>query len=294
MAVSNNSNHKCCPVCGSANNKILLGYEKDHLSKCKKCGFVFSVQIPSTLDLTNHYSGYGRKDYLSPLTINRYNELLDYFEHYRKFNRILDVGAGIGYFLEEAKKRGWEVYGTEFTDEAILICENKGISMKKGQLYEGMFPAGFFDIITSFEVIEHLVYPKVDIQIIHNLLRKNGALYLTTPNFNSFLRRYLGGKWNVISYPEHLSYFTANSISFLVCNQGFKKIWVKTHGLSLTRLKTSQKKNNEKYISPESTDEKLRISLEQNRYKKLIKLTANAVLNTFRLGDSLKCMFVKY
>src|SRR3990170_1098445 len=115
--------HHYCLICKSDNLKKIIGYEKAHLCKCKECGFIFSKTIPSIEELQKYYDCYGRNDYLSPTTIKRYNELLDKFEVYRKTGRLLDVGCGAGYFLEVAKKRGWEVYGTEYSDYKVDVCK---------------------------------------------------------------------------------------------------------------------------------------------------------------------------
>ena len=102
-----NNKHARCIICKSENLKLLEEYESSHLCKCLSCGFVFSKKIPTEKELKNHYGGYSR-NILSPITIKRYNEILDEFEQIGKTNKLLDVGCGIGYFLEEAKKRGWE------------------------------------------------------------------------------------------------------------------------------------------------------------------------------------------
>ena len=86
------------------------GYEIAYLTRCSDCGFVFSSRIPSTQELISYYEGYGRNDYLSPITIKRYHEILDQFESSRKTNKLLDLGCGIGYFLEVAKQRGWDCF----------------------------------------------------------------------------------------------------------------------------------------------------------------------------------------
>ena len=186
--------HNYCIVCSSGRLEDLEGYSKNYLTKCSDCGFVFAKRIPSERELVEHYDQYGRNDYLSPITIKRYNEILDQFEPYRKTNKLLDVGCGIGYFLEVAKKRGWEVYGTEYTDEAMRICSDKGIEMSHGALEDDTFDSGTFDIITSFEVIEHINNPAEDAQYIHKFLRKGGLFYLTTPNFNSFFTPIFEGR----------------------------------------------------------------------------------------------------
>src|SRR5947207_2946364 len=113
--------HTKCLICDSHKISPLKGYEKHDLAKCKNCGFVFMRAIPTIEELKNHYDtySYDETQYLSPLTIDSYNSLLDEFEKFRKTNKILDVGCGVGFFLETAKKRGWEVYGTEYSKKAI-------------------------------------------------------------------------------------------------------------------------------------------------------------------------------
>ena len=189
-----------------------------------KCKFFFSKRIPSSDELQKNYETYGRNDYLSPITIKRYNELLDYFKRYRRNNRILDVGCGIGYFLEIAKKRGWDVYGSEYTEEAVETCTKKGILMNLGALKASDYESNFFDIITSFEVIEHINNPVSEIKTIHQILRPGSLVYLTTPNFNSLSRYILKDKWDIIRYPEHLCYYTPSTLFYLLTQYNSKAV----------------------------------------------------------------------
>lgn len=254
---------------------------------------MFAQAIPTMEELEKHYEGYSRNDYLSPVTIKRYNELLDYFEQFRKTGKLIDVGCGIGYFLEEAKKRGWEVYGTEYTEEAIQICEGKGITMKKGKLNPADFEAESFDIITNFEVIEHINNPQEEIQNFNQILRKGGLVYITTPNWNALLRYRLKAAYNVIVYPEHLSYYTPRTIKLLFKSKGFKSLKVLTTGISITRLKTSKGTSDQAYISETSDDEKLRNKIEGNKLLQLAKSTVNKSLTLLGVGGSLKGYFIK-
>lgn len=254
---------------------------------------MFSHRIPTLQELEDYYDGYGRNDYLSPITIKRYNELLDLFEKERKNNKIIDVGCGIGYFLEEAIKRDWEAYGTEFTDEAMRINTEKGINMQKGVLDPKNYEDGEFDVITSFEVIEHINNPQEEIANFNQILRKGGLLYITTPNFNSLLRHYLKSEYNIITYPEHLSYYTPATLNRLLKAHGFKKVWIKTTGISFTRFKKSKKVSDEKLISETSTDEKLRQSFETSKSMNLAKDIANASLTVLGSGDTIKALYRK-
>lgn len=289
-----------CVLCGSNNIKALKGYELATLTRCKDCGMVFSSANPTLSELEEYYKGYGRNDYLSPITIKRYHEILDQFEKVRKTNRLLDVGCGIGYFLDVAKARGWEVFGTEFTDKAIEICESKGITMHKGPLNPQNYSPESFDVITSFEVIEHINTPNSEVKNISSLIRKEGLFYITTPNFNSTLRYYLGPKYNVIGWPEHLSYFTPSTLENLMSRHLLQKVEIHTTGISITRFLSSKKpataeetREGTAFISENSEDEKLRNRFETSVFLGLMKKSLNAILSATGKGDALKGLFKK-
>lgn len=289
-----------CIVCGSDNLKALNGFEHASLTRCGECGMVFSSANPTLRELEEYYKGYGRNDYLSPITIKRYHEILDQFESVRKTNRLLDVGCGIGYFLDVAKERGWEVYGTEFTDKAIEICESKGIKMHKGPLNPSNYNLESFDVITSFEVIEHINTPNLEVSNISKLLRKEGLFYITTPNFNSTLRYYLGPKYNVIGWPEHLSYYTPSTIENLMKRHSLKKVFIQTTGISITRFLSSKKpataeetREGTAFIAENTQDEKLRNRFESSSILGIVKKTMNSILSATGKGDALKGLFTK-
>jgi 2-polyprenyl-3-methyl-5-hydroxy-6-metoxy-1,4-benzoquinol methylase len=294
------SEFKQCIVCDGDKLTTLIKYSSAYLCRCNHCGMVFSSQNPTLKQLEEHYKGYGRNDYLSPITIKRYNEILEQFEKVRKTNRLLDVGCGIGYFLEVAKSRGWEVFGTEYTDDAIRICQSKGIQMHQGILNPENYSPESFDVITSFEVIEHINTPNTELSNILSLLRKGGYFYVTTPNFNSLLRYYLGPKYNVIGWPEHLSYYTPATLSYLLKKHGLKKVYLQSTGISITRFITSKQKpqnaNQDQgtpFIAENTSDEKLRNQFEKNEMLNGLKSLINATLTFTGKGDALKALFLK-
>jgi 2-polyprenyl-3-methyl-5-hydroxy-6-metoxy-1,4-benzoquinol methylase len=285
--------HNKCLVCDGEQLNPLNGFEKHHLTKCGACGFVFCKPIPTQDELNEVYEGYGRNDYLSDLTIQAYERVLDSFEPYRKTNKLIDVGCGIGYFLEVAKKRGWEVYGTEFTEEAVKMCESKGASMKLGPLNTKDYEAGSFDIITSFEVVEHINNPREELSSFNKILRKGGLVYCTTPNFNAVERFQLGASWNVLTYPEHLSYYTPKTLKGVFKETGFKTKKVLATGVSLTRIKKSKGISDQAIVSATSDDEKLRNQIAGNPLLGIAKDIINWKLTVFGVGNSLKGWFVK-
>lgn len=287
-----NQEHNHCLICNSRNITELTKFNKSYLVQCCDCGFIFCKKIPTTAELINHYKSYPREENISNITIKRYNQILDFFESYRKTNNILDIGCGNGHFLEVAKKRGWNVHGTEFTDEAMEICVNKKIEMQQGVLNPENYYSIKFDIVVSFEVIEHINNPKTEIQNIINILDTNGLFYFTTPNFNSISRFILKDKWSVIEYPEHLSYYTSKTMHRFLSKQGFKKIKIETTGFSFNRLQRDSA-HLQKEIKNSNKDEELREKTETSWLFKTIKNGINFILNSFKIGDSLKGVYQK-
>lgn len=249
---------------------------------------------PSDQELQTYYTNtYDRTSYFSPITRKRYEELLDSFEPYRKTNRILDIGCGYGFFLEIAREKGWEVYGSELTEQACESCKKKGIHTFLGELPENNFDKESFDVVVAIEVLEHLRNPLAYVKEVFHLLRKGGLLYLTTPNFNAYLRYRLKDRYDVIEYPNHLTYFTQRSLRFLFEQNGFKTQSIETTGMSVTRYRTSIGKSNQDYVSETSDDEMIRYKIENNRFLRITKNLTNGMLNVLKIGLSLKGRFEK-
>ncbi|HEX5002387.1 MAG TPA: methyltransferase domain-containing protein [Bacteroidia bacterium] len=286
--------HQHCTLCGKGPLKPMKGYEKHFLVKCSNCGFVLTSRIPSQQELEEHYNtySYSYEHYLSPITVQRYNHLLDEFEPFRKTNRLIDVGCGLGFFLVEAAKRGWEVYGTEYSNAAVTTCAAKGIRMKQGELNAADWPADHFDIVTSFEVLEHLNNPNHEIDQIKSILRPGGLFYCTTPNFDTLERYLLKADHNVIGYPEHLSYYTAGTIHKLLTSHGFVREKVLLTGISFTRIRQTCCNSDQKLISAESDDERVRMHIEKRPWLQYMKNMMNGLLTLTRKGLSLKVYYI--
>ena len=277
-----------CILCGAA-CAPLKGYEAHFLVRCKKCKLVFASRIPSLDELLACYAEYPRDNSISPITLKRCNQLLDHFEAFRKTNKIIDVGAGDGWFLHEAMKRGWEAYGTEFEDRAVENCRSKGIRMQKGVLDPIHYTPGEFDIVTSFEVVEHISNPREEFAYFNRILRPGGLVYVTTPNFNSVSRDLLKSNWDVVHYPEHLTYYTPSTLTNAFARSGFSRRWITTAGLSYSRYRHSAGKE-----GGGLNDEKIRAMTEHNIVGMLVKRAVNGVLHVSRKGDGIKAEFVKH
>lgn len=283
-----------CPVCQAEKFKKLEKYAHAHLVKCTNCEMVLSNQHPKQSELVEFYSdGYDLTKYYSPITEQRYLELLGEFEAYRNTSKLLDIGCGYGFFLETAKQNNWDVTGVEITDDAVKACTSKGLRMHHGTLETAHFQDETFDVIVLIETIEHVIQPEKLITEIHRVLRPGGLVYLTTPNFNAINRYRLKAQYDVIQYPLHLSYFTPKTLQRFFESNGFETQEIASSGISKTRYKTSTGQSNQEYVSETSDDEMLRYRIEKSSGLKAAKNMANGILNILQVGESIKGYFVK-
>lgn len=283
-----------CILCGSASITNMPRYQRDFLCRCSQCGFVFARKQPPPHELEKYYSeySYDREYFVSPITIKRYREILQVLEPYRQTNRLLDVGCGNGIFLTVAAEMGWEVYGVELSGTGVQRCHEKGLSnVHKGVLADVASVLPKMDVAISIEVIEHIQSPVEELSLKRKVLRPGGAIYITTPNFNSLLRLYKREKSSDIAYPEHLSYYTPRTLKLLMERNGFATRRLECTGFSITQLRNTFAPEMQNPFTGSSTDEQVRVALEREGVMKYIKSLLNGVLNLTGTGNSLKGLF---
>ena len=290
--------HSTCLLCGSSRLRTNWRYHEKELVKCRSCGFVFMSRIPTEEELRAYYIGYSYEQphEVSPITIKRYHELLNRLEAYRTNSRLLDVGCGIGTFLEIARARGWQVFGTELSETAVQVCEAKGIQMSRTSGMGSLRPEHYsepFDVVTSFEVIEHLNKPQAEMTAIAKVVRKGGLFYCTTPNFNSLERILTREKYIDIVYPEHLSYYTPRTLNRLVTTHGFAKRKLQSTGLSLSRIRASRSQQVTPSVMSGAGDQDLRGRIERRAHLRLVRSMANRLLSALGIGATIKGWWVR-
>jgi 2-polyprenyl-3-methyl-5-hydroxy-6-metoxy-1,4-benzoquinol methylase len=254
---------------------------------------VFTGTEPTIEELQRYYADYPVHDNVSPVTIKRYDELLDRFEAYRTNNRIIDVGCGAGIFLERAALRGWEVHGTEYGERALKACRSRGIAIIEGPLEPANYGPDHFDVVCSFEVMEHVPHPRSDLERMARILRPGGLLYVTTPNYTCVGHALAGSGWSVVNYPEHLNYFTPRTLRRMAKAFGLEATWIRTTGVSTLRVRARLSQGREEKQALLASQEQLRERLEGDRFLNFLKRTADNTLSFLRVGDSLKGGFVK-
>ena len=129
---------------------------------------------------------------------------------------LLDVGAGTGDFLVEAKKSGWDITGIEPSTKAKAISVSKGISFADNlQSIESHSQ----DVITMWHVMEHVPDVEKEITELKRVLKPDGVLIVAVPNYKSYDAQYYGSFWAAYDVPRHLWHFSKTSIKKLFAVQ---------------------------------------------------------------------------
>jgi 2-polyprenyl-3-methyl-5-hydroxy-6-metoxy-1,4-benzoquinol methylase len=150
---------------------------------------------------------------------------------WRRSGAILDVGAGAGLFLHAARMEGWEVEGVEISEAAVAFAGEKlGIVLRHGELRDFDLPEGRYDVVTLHETIEHLTDPMADLRRVVPLLRKGGAVMITTPNEGGLARALLGEEWSPVSPAEHLFLFRVATLKAMLETAGLTVASIGTTG----------------------------------------------------------------
>ena len=130
-----------------------------------------------------------------------------------KQGALLDIGAGTGFFLRAAKKRGWAVTGIEPNSSARNLANSKAPNTVFDTEKLSTLPQKSFDVITLWHVLEHLPNLEDDIKTFQKLLKPNGKIVVAVPNFKSFDAEYFKDFWAAYDVPRHLWHFSKQSIS---------------------------------------------------------------------------------
>jgi len=294
--------NQCCPSCGSTSIDDAKRYTGHEILRCLKCSLLFEKNIPSPEELRSHYAlyPYAFLRETPQSVLDSYRQVLKFLVSGLESPKLLDYGCGQGSFLAECRRQGIDAVGLEYSPSARSLCEQqdlKVVSDVEGCLE--LYPEGF-DIITSFEVVEHFSQPKSMLDECHGCLKPGGLLYITTPNSSSISLHLMRGDSPMLGYPDHLCLFNAKSISELARLVGFNVVKAWSTGLSVSQVK-------QKLLSPclpntsgsqgfsEACADDLRLNqkLSSNPGGKFAKKLANRLLSLFGVGDTLKVLLKK-
>lgn len=155
-------------------------------------------------------------------------------EHVPRLGRLLDIGCGVGVFLEMARGRGWQVAGVDISAYAVQHArDQRGLDARCGVLRDMQFADGSFDVVTMWDVLEHLPDPLAELREVRRVLRPGGCVLINTPNEGSLLKvlARLGYRLSLgrLVYPVrklyhqyHLCYFTPDTLRRLLERAGLR------------------------------------------------------------------------
>ena len=219
-----------CGLCGGAGTSwsTKAGYL---LFSCTSCGngFLPQGEIPAQLEelySREYFEGKrstGYPAYLAeaPMLERNFEDRLAWIERLHAPGRILDVGTAYGFFLRVARARGWDAMGVEIAadcaEEAARLAE---VPVVAGDFLDADLPADF-DVITLFDVIEHMRDPMACLRRAADLLNPGGLLVIETGDVASRWARLLGRHWYFLDPPQHLFYFSAAGLKQALTQCGF-------------------------------------------------------------------------
>lgn len=238
-----------CPLCGKKDYKVLytstLTSEdfspevlRNHLKnslddytkhgqivRCDACSLVYTNPMEDLSTILKGYEEVVDEEYLQT---EHYRKLLleshlKKLSMFKKKGALLDVGCFAGFFLELAKKKGWNIYGIEPSQWASKIAKKKGVTILGQEIEKATLKNNFFDAITLFDVIEHLGKPHKVMTVLQKTMKKNGILIMATPNIDSLFAKILGKRYPFL-IRMHLILYSPKTLEMLFEQHGFKVI----------------------------------------------------------------------
>jgi 2-polyprenyl-3-methyl-5-hydroxy-6-metoxy-1,4-benzoquinol methylase len=228
-----------CDVCGTTGAPWMEKRGR-RLVRCPKCRFTWvpegllhtsrdlSIYEDDELDLYAQDRDYYRDDGAADAARTKVDWVARFVSPHA---RLLDVGANIGTFVQQAAGR-FDALGIEPNAATVdWGRQHLGATLEVGSIFEEI-PAyvGRFDAVTLFDVIEHLADPAAALRQCRRYLAPGGRLFLTTPDMGSLCARLLGRGWYYLDLDQHISMFSTSSLTTLLRQNGFRVLGRRTFG----------------------------------------------------------------
>lgn len=225
-----------CTICGQictleekyerAPHSLMSAYNSEHLNlrdleiyHCVACGH---TQIPAHIS-EEYYEDYSMGSYWgASFTRTRELQMERLTKMVPKCERLLDIGCGVGHYLDLAKKHFDEVYGVEPSVTSANIAREKGYSIINDYFHEGLEFESGFDVISLIEVLEHIEQPGVLFAQAARLLNEDGVMIVEVPNGQRIVDKRL--YYNLCT--DHIQYFSVTSLAAMAQRAGMYVVCV--------------------------------------------------------------------
>lgn len=229
-----------CNLCGSHDTEPVAEVDSFHIVRCRQCGLIYvnpryredvleqlyTAEYYDHDGIKNGQAFFGYDDYIADEENIRitFVKRLKTIERFVRKGKLLDIGCATGFFLDLARTRGWEVVGSEVSAFAAQYARDRfGLDVHIGPLKDLHFDAETFDVVTMWDVIEHVADPLGDLQEVWRILRKDGLLSLITPDCGSPIARLLGKRWEEMRrVREHIYFFSKRTMTEMLHRTGFE------------------------------------------------------------------------
>ena len=210
------SSKESCPYCHSVAEFDFSVHERQYFH-CKDCDLMFQDirgernEKEQILYIQDWYFSECAGDQLSGSRNVIYSHVLDLIESEIGVGKVLDVGCGCGFFLKEARNRGWDIMGIDPSKESIDYSDRLlGTTFTCMGTLKDLSQENKFDVVTMIDSTGFSSEPWADIEKARTLLKEGGLLYLRFSNgvFHSALFK--------MSIKFKIDYFINN---FLVCHR---------------------------------------------------------------------------
>jgi 2-polyprenyl-3-methyl-5-hydroxy-6-metoxy-1,4-benzoquinol methylase len=211
-----------CPLCGApAPQKSREAFPPYRVVDCPGCALrylsprVAEEEMPALYRESDYWEGggagggYASYEAMEPLLVRTFLRRLSLLPSPAKSSRLLDVGCGPGAGIVAAERAGFSPFGLDLSPVAVESAQRRfGDRVRLGRLSERLFPEGSFDVVTLFDVFEHVYAPRPFVEDLAWHLAPGGTLLLATPNCESLLARTTGRRWVSYKIPEHVAFYS--------------------------------------------------------------------------------------